>query len=98
MLAYALVLTWYHKARKGVNYHEDGQITRNGLGVLGANLHATKDHGLANLLWLMLSGAGPENWADLQSANDPRSVAGSDCAPPQDVDDKTPNSGLRSKP
>ena len=55
MLAYALVLTWYHKVRKGVNSHENGQITRNGLGVLRANLHATKDHGLANLLWLMLS-------------------------------------------
>ena len=55
MLAYALVLTWYRNNCKGVNSHKNGQITRNGLGVLRANLFAIKDHGLARLLWFMLS-------------------------------------------
>ena len=55
MLAYAIVLTWYRKCRKGVNYHKNKQITRNGLGVLRANLQAIQDHGLARLLRFMLS-------------------------------------------
>ena len=55
MLAYALILTWYRRVCRGITYQPNGQITRNGLGIIRARLAGIKDMGLANLLRDMMA-------------------------------------------
>ena len=56
MLGLSLAICWFYQSSIGVPCRRNGQLTKDGIKVLRGRLEAVKEHhGLANLLWHMLS-------------------------------------------